>query len=224
MEGGNRGIFWIRFEGEERLATENLVPGRRAYKENLVVRKGVEYRLWDPFRSKLAAAVMKGLEEFPFAEGSSVLYLGVSTGTTASHISDIVGPGGTVFGVDHASRVAREFIDRVASRRRNVIPIVQDARKPKEYSGAFGKVDVVYVDIAQPDQTAIAIENCRAYLKKNGWLFLVVKPRSINVAEAPGRVIAREVDKLRAGFEILQVIDLRPYDKDHAIALARALG
>ncbi len=137
-----------------------------------IIKKGIEYRLWDPFRSKLAASIMNGLENFPFKNNTKVLYLGASTGTTVSHISDIVGPSGLVFAVEHASRVARDFLDRVATHRSNIMPILQDARKPKEYFSVFGKVDVVYVDIAQPDQTKIAIENCDIFLKKEG-LFLI---------------------------------------------------
>ena len=157
MEEDKQSFFWIKSEGERKLATENLVPGNQVYKEKLIVKKGIEYRLWDPFRSKLAAAIMNELEYFPFENKTKVLYLGASTGTTISHISDIVGPSGIVFGVEHASRVARDFLDRVASHRSNIIPILQDARKPKEYFSVFGKVDVIYVDIAQPDQTKIAI-------------------------------------------------------------------
>ena len=73
---------------------------------------------------------MNGLTDFPFTENSNILYLGVSTGTTISHISDIIGPKGTVFGVEHSSRVARDFLDRVACYRKNIIPIIQDARQP----------------------------------------------------------------------------------------------
>ena len=222
MEEDNQSFFWIKLDGEKKLATENLVPGNQVYKEKLILKKGIEYRLWDPFRSKLAAAIMNGLEAFPFKNKSSILYLGVSTGTTVSHISDIVGPSGIIFGVEHASRVARDFLDRVASYRKNIIPILQDARKPREYFSVFGKVDVVYVDIAQPDQTKIAIENCRMYLKKQGYFFLVIKTRSIDVTKSPKQIIEEEVDKLRSEFEILQVINLHPYDKDHAIVIAKA--
>jgi fibrillarin-like pre-rRNA processing protein len=211
-------------EGEKKLATENLVVGNQVYKEKLITKKGIEYRLWDPFRSKLAAALMNGLEIFPFKNKSTVLYLGVSTGTTVSHISDIVGLGGMIFGVEHASRVARDFLDRVASHRKNIIPILQDARRPKEYFSVFGKVDVVYVDIAQPDQTNIAIENCKMYLKKEGYFFLVIKTRSIDVTKSPKRIIEEEIEKMKVCFEILQVIDLLPYDKDHAMVIAKFLN
>ncbi|MDX1595714.1 MAG: fibrillarin-like rRNA/tRNA 2'-O-methyltransferase [Nitrosopumilaceae archaeon] len=219
---GDKNYFWIKSDGEKKLATENLVPGNQVYKEKLVKHKGIEYRLWDPFRSKLAAAIMNNLEEFPFKNKSTVLYLGVSTGTTVSHISDIVGPSGIIFGVEHASRVARDFLDRVASYRPNIIPIMQDARKPKDYFSIFGKVDVVYVDIAQPDQTNIAIGNCDTYLKKDGYLFLVIKTRSIDVTKAPNKIIEDEIEKLKPKFTILQRIDLHPYDKDHAIVIAKS--
>ena len=221
LEEDNQSFFWIKSEGERKLATENLVPGNQVYKEKLIIKKGIEYRLWDPFRSKLAAAIMNELEEFPFENKTKVLYLGVSTGTTVSHISDIVGPSGIIFGVEHASRVARDFLDRVASYRKNIMPILQDARKPSEYFSVFGKVDVVYVDIAQPDQTKIAIDNCEMFLKKQGFLFLVIKTRSIDVTKSPKKIIDEEMDKLKSKFDILQTIDLHPYDKDHAIVIAK---
>ena len=220
----DKNFFWFHVDGEEKIATENLVPGKQVYKEKLLLKKGIEYRLWDPFRSKLAASVMNGLRNFPFNEKSNILYLGVSTGTTISHISDIIGLKGTVFGVEHSSRVARDFLDRVATYRKNIVPIIQDARNPKEYFSVYSKVDIVYVDIAQPDQTNIAIENCKMYLKPNGYLFLVIKARSIDVIKDPKYIINLEVKKLESGFNIEQVIDLRPYDKDHAMVIAKSLS
>ncbi len=224
MEEDNQSFFWIKSEGQKKLATENMVPGNQVYNEKLIIKKGVEYRLWDPFRSKLAASIMNELDYFPFENKSKVLYLGASTGTTVSHISDIVGPSGIVFSVEHASRVARDFLDRVATHRSNVIPILQDARKPKEYFSVFGKVDIVYVDIAQPDQTQIAIDNCDMYLKKDGFFFLVIKTRSIDVTKAPSRIVDEEIEKLRDKFEVLQSIDLHPYDKDHAMVISKYKG
>jgi len=218
-----KSFFWIKTEGQKKLATENLVIGNQVYKEKLIKKKDIEYRLWDPFRSKLAAVIMNGLEVFPFRDKSSVLYLGVSTGTTVSHISDIVGPKGIIFGVEHSSRVARDFLDRVASHRKNIIPILQDARQPEQYFSVYSKVDVVYVDIAQPDQTDIAITNCKMFLKYSGYLFLVIKTRSIDVTKAPKKIIEYEKNKLNKNFDIIQVIDLSPYDKDHAMVIAKYL-
>ena len=216
-------FFWIQIDGERKLATQNLIPGNQVYNEMLVQYNGVECRVWNPFRSKLAAAIMNGLDDFPFTQKSDVLYLGVSTGTTISHISDIVGQDGTIFGIEHASRVARDFLDRVASHRKNIVPIIHDARKPEDFFSVYKKVDAVYVDIAQPDQTDIAIENCKLYLKSGGYLFLVIKTRSIDVTKDPKRVIKNEIKKLESLFEIKQTIDLQPYDKDHAMVVATLL-
>ena len=224
LENEEGNIFWVKIEGEKKLATLNLVPGNQVYKEKLVKISDEEFRAWDPFRSKLAAAIMNGLSILPIVRKSRVLYLGVSTGTTASHVSDIVGPSGVVFSVEHTSRVAREFLDRVASHRSNIVPILQDARNPKEYFSIYGTVDVVYVDIAQPDQTEIAILNCKTYLKKGGYLILVIKTRSIDVTKDPSEIVRNEIKKLKENFEIIQEINLEPYEKDHSIIIAKFLG
>ncbi len=224
MENEEGNIFWVKLEGEKRLATLNLVPGNQVYREKLVKISDEEFRAWDPFRSKLGAAIMNDLQVLPIVRKSRVLYLGVSTGTTASHVSDIVGSSGIVFCVEHTSRVAREFLDRVASHRSNMIPILQDARKPKEYFAVYGTIDVVYVDIAQPDQTEIAIMNCKMFLKKSGYLMLVVKTRSIDVTKTPSEVTRMEAKKLKNDFELVQEIDLAPYEKDHSMLVAKYLG
>jgi fibrillarin-like pre-rRNA processing protein len=206
-------------EGRVRLLTQNMVPGLKVYNEELVQKDGKEFRRWDPFRSKLAAAIIKGLSSDLISEGMRVLYLGTSTGTTPSHVSDLVGERGLLVGVEFAPRVAREFLENVARRRKNVIPFVADARDPSRY--AVSKVDVVYCDIAQQDQTEIALSNCESLLKPGGALLLIVKSRSIDVLKEPRLVFEEEAKKLeRGGFRVESVIDLRPYDKDHAIIYA----
>lgn len=212
-------------EGRARLATLNLAPGVQVYGERLVRLEGLEWRVWDPYRSKLAAALEKGLRELPVREGLQVLYLGVSTGTTASHVSDLIGERGLLFGVEVAPRVAREFLDRVAAHRANVIPMVADARRPELYPSMLGKADLVYCDIAQPDQTEIAIANCRLHLKPGGDLLLAVKARSIDVTRRPREIFREEVERLRAAdFQVVQVIRLEPFDRDHVLIHARAPG
>jgi fibrillarin-like pre-rRNA processing protein len=211
-------IKQIKVNGIRELATPNLVEGLTVYGEKLVKIDDEEYRIWDPFRSKLAAALKKGLRDFPIGFGDKILYLGASTGTTVSHVSDLVGNKGLVFAVEPAVRVARELIENVASRRKNVIPIIEDARRPESYFSIFGTVDLVYCDIAQSDQTEIAIKNCNAFLKKKGIMLVVIKTRSIDVTMSPRSVVAMESDKLRNNdFVINQTIDLEPFDKDHAL-------
>jgi fibrillarin-like pre-rRNA processing protein len=204
------------------LSTLNLVKGTTVYGERLVRHKGEEYRVWDPFRSKLAGALENGLSWLPLESRSRVLYLGASTGTTVSHISDIIGVNGVIFAVESSSRVGRELLQKVASKRENIIPILEDARRPNLYFSILGTVDIVYCDIAQPDQTNIALKNCHRYLKPEGALILIVKTRSIDVVKNPRLVIDQEAKKLEANqFIINQIINLEPFDRDHALISAR---
>ncbi len=210
-------IIWLEVNNERRLCTKNLVKGKRVYGEQIVYSNNIEYRVWDPFRSKLAAAIINGLRVIPIKRGTSILYLGASTGTTVSHISDIIDQEGVIFAIESAVRVARELLENVKSRD-NIIPIIEDARNGLYYS-IFGKVDLIYSDIAQPDQTEIAILNCKNYLKHNGYLMLIIKSRSIDVTKEPKQVINEEIAKLKE-FSVLDVINLEPFDKDHAFVLA----
>jgi len=204
------------------LATQNLIDGNSVYGEKIIKFDDIEYRLWDPFRSKLAGAIMKGLKENPIKESSRVLYLGASTGTTVSHVSDIIGNNGIIFPVEPSARVARELLENVCSKRKNIIPILSDARNYLKYYGYFGIVDIVYSDIAQPDQTLIAIDNCKSYLKDNGDLLIIIKTRSIDVLTDPKIVTQNEAQKLEDNnFTIIQIINLEPFEKDHALIHAK---
>lgn len=217
------GLYVVELDdGTLRLATRNLAPGIKVYGEMLIQYEGVELRIWDAYRSKLAAAFMKGLKTSPLKEGLRVLYLGAASGTTCSHVSDIVGNKGRVYGVEFSPRVMREFLERVARHRENIIPILADARFPAEYAHIMEEVDVIYQDVAQPYQSKILIDNADFYLRKGGWAFLAIKARSIDVTKEPSEVYKREIETLKeGGFEIVHVVHLEPYDVDHAMILAR---
>lgn len=211
-------------DGTIRLCTKNLAPGISVYGERLIKFKGVEYREWNAFRSKLAAAIIKGLKINPIKKGVKVLYLGAASGTTVSHVSDIIEGEGKVYGIEFSPRVIRDLL-MVAQHRLNVFPILADARFPQLYKPLIESTDVEYVDIAQPDQTEIAIHNALSFLKKDGYMLLAIKARSIDVTKEPLEVYKEEVKKLQdAGFEIIQIVQLDPYDKDHAMVLAKFKG
>ncbi|MCY0873440.1 MAG: fibrillarin-like rRNA/tRNA 2'-O-methyltransferase [Acidianus infernus] len=218
-------VFECEYEdGTTRLCTKNLAPGYSVYGERLIKYNGIEYREWNAFRSKLAGAILKGLKENPVKKGVKVLYLGAASGTTPSHVSDIVEKEGKVYGVEFSPRVVRELI-LVAQRRPNLFPILADARFPQSYMSLIESVDVLYVDIAQPDQTDIAIYNAKIFLKEGGSLLLAIKARSIDVTKNPEEIFKEEASKLeRSNFDVKQVINLDPYDKDHAMVLARFKG
>lgn len=216
-----RGVYIVELEdGSVRLATKNITPGRRVYGEWLFNYENVEYREWNHIRSKLAASLYKGIRELAISSGSKVLYLGAGSGTTASHISDIIGHGGRIYAVEFAPRVMRELVS-VADYRKNIVPILADARFPERYSIMVPQVDTLYADVAQPEQASIVVANARMFLKSGGYLYLAIKARSIDVTKEPDEIYLREIKTLEKGnFEILDVVHLDPYDKDHAMVFA----
>jgi len=202
--------------------TLNADPGRKVYNERTVKEGGKEYRVWDPFRSKLCGAMRNGLKEFPFLSGSKILYLGASTGTTISHLSDLLGPKGEIFAVEIAPQCMKMLI-ALSERRENIIPIHADARQPQEYEEA-GEVDSIYQDVAQPDQDDILIKNAKMFLKKDGIAMIAIKSQSIDVTKDPKVVFEAVVQKLSSVFDILEKIKLEPFDKDHLFVVLRYRG
>lgn len=217
------GIFQAALDdGSHRLATCNLTPGRSVYGERLIHFKGVEYRAWDAFRSKLAAVILKGVKNFPIKPDHKILYLGAASGTTPSHVSDIVGDKGHVYCVEFASRSIRDLINNVVTYRANMSPFLEDARSPEKYAMYIsGRVDDIYCDVAQPEQAKLAADNADIFLKSQGWLMLAVKSQSIDVTKAPSLVYQQEAKVLKTrGFTVEEVIGLEPYDKAHAMIIA----
>ena len=216
------GVFQVMLEDRShKIATLNLSPGKNVYGERLIKIVDAEYRLWDPFRSKLAGAILKGLKQLPIKPNCKVLYLGAASGTTASHVSDIVGNSGYVYCVEFAPRSIRDLIDNVCRFRGNMAPILADARFPSQYSSMVQSVDVIYCDVAQPEQAKILADNAKVFLQKGGWVMLAVKARSIDVTKEPSEVYRHEIMVLKgSGFAVSEVIHLEPYDKDHAMVTA----
>jgi len=217
------GVYWARFQDRSRrLATLNLSPGQSVYGEELIKFRRKEYRLWDAYRSKLAAAILKEIEEVPILSGSKVLYLGAASGTTASHVSDILGEEGIVFCVEFAQRTMRELIEHVCSHRENVTPILADARHPSAYRSLVSAVDTIYCDIAQPEQARILADNADLFLKEPGTVMIALKSRSVDVTMSPSAVFSQEKRTLvQRGFRIADTVRLEPYEKDHAMIVAK---
>lgn len=208
------------FEDKRSLFTVNLVPGKKVYDERLVVEKGVEYREWNPRKSKLAAAIMKGSPNIFMKKGSVVLYLGSASGTTVSHVSDIAGREGFVFAIDMAPIVMRQMIFSL-SRRNNVAPILADANKPLDFIENVSMVDVVYQDIAQRNQVEIFLKNLRFFLKEGGYGMLAVKARSIDVTKNPKAIFSEVRAELEKSLTIIDYRILEPYEKDHCFYICK---
>ena len=225
------GVFIARGK-EDLLVTKNMAPGESVYgekrvsveepsKEEGVPPTKIEYRVWNPFRSKLAAGIMGGLDELFIGPGKKVLYLGAASGTSVSHVSDVVGPEGLVYAVEFSHRPGRELIS-MAKKRPNVIPIIEDARHPQKYRMLIGMVDCVFADVAQPDQARIIALNSHMFLKDQGGVVISIKANCIDSTVDAETVFAREVQKLREEkIKPLEQLTLEPYERDHCIVVGK---
>ena len=199
------------------IATKNLNPGISVYGEELI-QEDEEYRIWNPRRSKLAAALLNGLEKLEIQDTSKVLYLGASTGTTVSHISDIT-INGKIYAVEFSPTTAKKLV-QLSRQRLNIAPILGDATKPKEYLNIVEKVDLVYCDVAQPTQSELFMKNMNLFLKEDGMGMITIKARSIDVVQKPKKIFKQEEKKLiEKGFKIIDKVKLEPYEKDHIALL-----
>ncbi|CAH1396227.1 unnamed protein product [Nezara viridula] len=216
------GVFIARGK-EDALVTLNMAPGDAVYGEKRISVENdgekIEYRVWNPFRSKLAAAILGGIDQIHIPPGSKVLYLGAASGTTVSHVSDIVGPEGLVYAVEFSHRSGRDLLG-VAKKRTNIIPIIEDARHPHKYRMLIGMVDCIFADVAQPDQARIVAINAHSYLKNGGHFVISIKANCIDSTAQPEAVFAGEVKKLQAEkLKPQEQLTLEPYERDHAVVV-----
>ncbi len=200
------------FTERRRLYTASAAPGVRTYGERLLVLDGTEYREWDPRRSKLAAYLANGGKVLPIRKNSNVLYLGASSGTTPSHVSDMARDG-KVFCVEFAPRMFRELVVNCKPRP-NMMPLLADATRPSEYEFMVSGVDVVYQDVAQKNQADILADNMDKF--GAGYGMVAVKARSEDVSENPKAIFRRAESRLKErGFRILDTLSLEPYEDSH---------
>jgi len=215
------GIFVARGANDDLLVTVNLTPGEAVYGEKRIeIEAGEEkkeYRQWNPFRSKLGAAILGGVKTIYMVPGSKVLYLGAASGTTVSHVADLVGPTGCVYAVEFSHRTGRELME-VAKKRTNIVPIIEDARKPQKYRMLVPMVDVLFADVAQPDQARILAVNAHYFLKNGGGFVISIKANCIDSTAPAEHVFAQQVDELKKSlFRPKEQISLEPYERDHAV-------
>lgn len=223
------GVFLCKKGKDENLITCSFCPGKSIYSEKRIsainpkshLKEKREFRVWNPYRSKLGASIVNGISNIYIKPGCEILYLGAASGTTVSHVADIVGPTGCVYAVEFASRCVRQLI-RMAQTRTNVVPIFSDARKPNTYRLMVPAVDIIFSDVAQPDQTQIVMNNAKHFLKDKGEVLIAIKANCVNSLAEPEEVFNTEKEKLRKkGWQLLSQITLEPYQRHHAMITAR---
>lgn len=225
----HKGVFIARGK-EDMLATLNLTPGETVYGETkvtiekkntingVVESEKIEYRVWNCFRSKLAASIFNGVDNIYMFPGARVLYLGAASGTTVSHVSDLVGPEGKVFAVEYSERSGRDLVN-MSKKRPNIVPIIEDARKPTKYRMLVSMVDCIFSDVAQPDQARIICVNAEHFLKNGGGFVFSIKANCVDSTADPEVVFAQQLEELKQnGFKPKEQVTLEPFERDHAVA------
>ncbi len=214
-------VFEVFYDqkNKKRIFTKALFP-TQVYGEQLVKQGNDIFREWNAYRSKLAAAIIRGSPNIGLRKNSSVLYLGASTGTTVSHVSDIVGENGIVYALDISPFVLRDLVF-LAEERKNIAPIVADANNTDSFKHRVMKVDVLYQDIAQRNQLEIFLKNADLFLKDSGYGILCIKARSIDITKKPKQIFKQVMEKLGKKMKIIDYRELDPYEKDHCIFICR---
>ena len=202
------------------LYTLNLVPGKNVYGERVIQENNAEYREWDASKSKLASAILKGSPNVGIRKNDIVLYLGSASGTTVSHVSDMIGSEGLIFAVDIAPRVMRDLIF-LSYQRKNIVPILADSNKVDLLKERICAVDVLYQDVAQKNQLEIFLKNIDFFLKSGGYALLAVKARSIDVTKNPKQIFREVKEKLDRELTIIDYRELDPFQKDHAMFICK---
>jgi fibrillarin-like rRNA methylase len=209
-------------QGKKAFLTSNLDKGKKIYGERIFDFGNMELRLWNPYRSKLCAAMHNNARRTLIKSNSTVLYLGASSGTTVSHLSDIL-KDGLIYAVEFSPRTLRELVQNCVDRH-NVIPILGDVNRPFEYSKLIsGPVDILYMDVAQPNQSELLLKNAEWFLNSKGGQFLyAIKARSIDSVGRPQDIFDKEIEFLEAaGFVITDQIALDPFTEDHLMLFGR---
>ena len=213
-------VYQDQIGRKTQLYTISLNPGKQVYGERLIKQDGKEYREWDAFKSKLASSILKGATNVFIRKNDIVLYLGAASGTTVSHVSDIIGSDGMVFAVDLSPTVLRD-LTFLSYERKNICPMLLDANKTEQMAQRISQADVIFQDVAQKHQVDIFMKNMELFAKPGGYGLLCIKSRSIDVTKNPKQIYKEVRAKLEKSLTIIDYRELDPFQKDHCIFICK---
>jgi len=194
------------------------------YGERWVEVDGRAFRAFEPGRSKLAAGIARAWTGPVPKSGERWLYLGAATGTTASHIADLVGPNGAVYAIERSPRPFARLL-ALAERWPPLLPILGDARALRDYSALVPPVAGIYVDVAQPDQVEIVRSNAALFLERPGGAVVVaLKTASMGRERDPAGHLREAEAQLRPLVELAPSVRLDPFHKGHYLVGGHARG
>ena len=209
-------IIWTTYDNSLRLTTKNLVKGFKFKNEKLIYRDQNELRLWKPYRSKLAAGIINGLEIIPLSEDSRILYFGIKNGITLNHMSDIVGQNGKIFAISEQIDYSLKNLSKI---KENIILLEQD--KSKNFERLITeKVDLLFVDLPETNFSEIII-NFKKFLHDSGFLIFIFRTKDARVKNKNSENKLDLFDELNSNFQIIQIINLTDFFKEFSMVLAK---
>ena len=201
----NKNFEWVFHKNQLTLVSSTLHNNKNfSYKhENLF------YHIWDPYSSKLAAAIFNGLEIFPFINNSKILYVTDFPNYTFMHLSNLVNSGGTVFLNEPKKSINSN--NKLVSQLKN-LKIIDDI----ESFNILQELDVVLIDVHFNFSKEV-LETITNFLKKNAFVFLIQKTELVNEKND----IFKEEFFIK--YDIIQKINLTDFFKDLTMIIAKKL-
>jgi|TARA_B100001996_G_scaffold66530_1_gene48243 fibrillarin-like rRNA methylase len=233
MANKPRKIVWgVRREGRN-LWTRNAVKGISVRGERRKRDGRIEWRRWDPTRSKVAAAILRTREEpsslLP-TPGSTCLYLGASSGGTVSHIHDFVcgaenHHGGQLVAVEISPRMVRDLV-KLSDRRPGLVPVLGDARKPEQIAAFIrGKANWIHQDLSIADQAETFVKMATSFLAPGGIGLLSLKAASERASEGDDNSRFQKAEQILRDSDLVfqERMDLKGLEEQHVV-FSCALG
>ena len=217
----------VRREGRSGIWTRNAVRGISVRGERRKQDSRIEWRAWDPNRSKVAAALLRTNNDpsdlLP-EPGSTCLYLGASYGGTVSFVHDLACGSnnfheGQIIAVEIAPRAMRELA-ALASRRPGLVPVLGDARLPHTVSPFIReKADWLHQDLSIADQAETFVKMAGAFLKPEGTGLLSLKAASERSSDGDDDTRFAKAERIlgKSDLEVVERIDLAGFEEQHVV-------
>ena len=233
MPARTQPLGWgIRRQGKS-IWSRNAVRGRSVRGERRKKEGRIEWRQWNPTKSKVAAALLRTKLEPSLIipePGSTCLYLGASSGGTVSHIHDIVcgadnHHGGQVVAVEISPRMMRDLVS-LSEKRSGLFPLLADARRPDLIAPILrGKADWIHQDLSIADQAETFVRVSSSFLSSGGVGLLSLKAASERSSEGDDNSRFKKAERIleESELELVERIDLKGLEEQHVLFSCKSL-
>ena len=196
MNKNNSKIIWKDYNGKKKLFT--IIPKPENQKN--------QYRNWNPFYSKLSAALFNGLEVFPFKPDSKIFYSDNSSNTTLNHLLDIIDSKGTIYLQKNNSTKIKNL--------KNVVIIDQEKNNTLSNHDRKETFDVIYLDITINENLQTQILNHEMTLKNSGFLIIILNSISKISDSSFRNQINNIITNYSSSLQFIQEINLSDFFKN----------